>query len=131
MRELDEHSITDEVLRRFEGCENPRLKNLLEGLVRHLHDFVREEAVTEAEWVYAIDFLTRTGHICDQNRQEFILLSDTLGGSTLVDATTPPAAPGATHSPVLGPFFVEEAPAAEQGSNIDPGDESGGEPLVV
>jgi hypothetical protein len=75
LRELDEHSITDEVLRRFEGCENPRLKQLLGGLVRHLHDFVLEGAVTEAEWVYAIDFLTLTGKITDQSRQEFILLS--------------------------------------------------------
>src|SRR5271163_4380772 len=51
MRELDQHSITEEVLRRFERCENPRLKHILDGLVRHLHDFVREEAITEAEWV--------------------------------------------------------------------------------
>ena len=131
MRELDEHSITDEVLRRFEGCDSPRLKQLLNGLVHHLHDFVREEAVTEAEWVYAIDFLTRTGQICDDKRQEFILLSDTLGVSTLVDAINNPAAPGATQSTVLGPFFVEDAPVAEQGADIDPGGEGGGEPLVV
>ena len=131
MRELDEHSITDEVLRRFEACDNPRLKQLLNGLVRHLHDFVREEAITEAEWVYAIDFLTRTGEICDDKRQEFILLSDTLGVSTLVDAINNPAAPGATQSTVLGPFFVEDAPTAEQGADIDPGGEGGGEPLVV
>ena len=131
MRELDEHSITDEVLRRFESCENPRLKNLLDGLVRHLHDFVREKAVTEAEWVYAIDFLTRTGKISDQSRQEFILLSDTLGVSTLVDAINNRAAPGATQSTVLGPFFVEDAPSAEQGADIDPGDKGGGAPLYV
>lgn len=131
MRELDENSITDEVLRRFEGCENPRLKQLLDGLVRHLHDFVREQAVTEAEWVYAIEFLTRTGQMCDDKRQEFILLSDTLGVSTLVDAINNRPAPGATQSTVLGPFFVEDAPAAEQGADIDPGGLGGGEPLFV
>jgi hydroxyquinol 1,2-dioxygenase len=131
MRELDQHSITEEVLRRFERCENPRLKHILDGLVRHLHDFVREEAITEAEWVYAIDFLTRTGHICDDKRQEFILLSDTLGVSTLVDAINNPPAPGATQSTVLGPFFVEAAPLAEQDADIDPGEAGGGVPLYV
>src|SRR5271156_1223846 len=128
MRELDEHSITDEVLRRFEGCENPRLKQLLDGLVRHLHDFVREKAVTEAEWVYAIDFLTRTGKISDQSRQEFILLSDTLGLPTLFPPINNPAAPGAPQATVLGPFFVEAAPSAEQGPDSDPGDKGGGAP---
>ena len=131
MRELDQHSITEEVLRRFERCENPRLKHILDGLVRHLHDFVREEAITEAEWVYAIDFLTRTGHICDDKRQEFILLSDTLGVSTLVDAINNPPAPGATQSTVLGPFFVEAASLAEQDADIDPGEAGGGVPLYV
>ena len=131
MRELDQHSITDEVLRRFERCENPRLKHILDGLVRHLHDFVREEAITEAEWVYAIDFLTRTGHISDDKRQEFILLSDTLGVSTLVDANNNSPAPGATQSTVLGPFFVEAAPLAEQDADIDPGEAGGGVPLYV
>jgi hydroxyquinol 1,2-dioxygenase len=131
MRELDEHSITDEVLRRFAGCPNPRLKKLLGGLVRHLHDFVREEAITEDEWSYAIDFLTRTGQISDARRQEFILLSDTLGVSTLVDAINNRPAPGATQSTVLGPFFVEEAPLADQGADIDPGGLGGGEPLAV
>ena len=131
MRELDQHSITEEVLRRFERCENPRLKHILNGLVRHFHDFVREEAITEAEWVYAIDFLTRTGHICDDKRQEFILLSDTLGVSTLVDAINNPPGPGATQSTVLGPFFVEAAPLAEQDADIDPGEAGGGVPLYV
>ncbi len=131
MRELDEHSITDEVLRRFDGCENPRLKQLLNGLVRHIHDFVREQAVTEAEWVYAVDFLTRTGQMCSDTRQEFILLSDTLGVSTLVDAINNRPAPGATQSTVLGPFFVEDAPVAAQGADIDPGGAGGGEPLFV
>src|SRR5271163_2138969 len=109
MRELDQHSITEEVLRRFERCENPRLKHILNGLVRHLHDFVREEAITEAEWVYAIDFLTRTGHICDDKRQEFILLSDTLGVSTLVELINNRKSPGMTETSVLGPFWVDGA----------------------
>jgi hydroxyquinol 1,2-dioxygenase len=131
MRELDEHNITDEVIRRIAGCDNARLKTLVTVLVRHLHAFAREVELTEAEWVAAIAFLTRTGQICDEKRQEFILLSDTLGLSTLVDAINNRAAPGATQSTVLGPFFVEEAPLAAQGSDIDPGDERGGESLYV
>ncbi len=131
MRELDETNITDEVLRRFAGCDDARLRTVLNALVRHLHDFAREVRLTEAEWVAAIGFLTRTGQLCDDKRQEFILLSDTLGLSTLVDAINNPTAPGATQSTVLGPFFVEVAPLAAQGSDIDPGDARGGERLYV
>ncbi len=131
MRELDEHSITDEVLRRFAAGTDERLRTILTSLVRHLHGFVREVQLTEAEWVAGIEFLTRTGQISDDKRQEFILLSDTLGVSTLVDAINNRPAPGATQSTVLGPFFVEEAPDVEQGTDIDPGDERGGERLFV
>ena len=131
MREFDEHSITTEVIDRFAGGSNARLRSVLTALVRHMHDFVREVELTEAEWVTAIQFLTRTGQMCDDVRQEFILLSDVFGVSTLVDAINNRPAPGATQSTVLGPFFVEEAPPAEQGSNIDPGDNTGGVPLYV
>jgi hydroxyquinol 1,2-dioxygenase len=131
MRELDEHSITDEVLRRLADCPDPRLHEVLGSLVRHLHGFAREVRLTEAEWAFAIDFLTRTGKMCDDKRQEFILLSDTLGLSTLVDAINNPPAPGATQSTVLGPFFVEVAPEAADGADLDPGDAGGGEPLFV
>lgn len=131
MRELDEHNITDEVLRRMEGCEDARLKQVMTSLIHHLHDFVRDVRLAEAEWVTAIDFLTHAGQISDDKRQELILLSDTLGVSTLVDAINNPAAPGATQSTVLGPFFVEAAPEVESGADIDPGGEGGGEPLFV
>ena len=131
MRELDEHNITDEVLRRFEGCSDARLKQVMTSLVCHLHDFVREVRLTEAEWNYAINFLTRAGQISDDRRQEMILLSDTLGVSTLVDSVNNPPAPGATQSTVLGPFFVDAAPEAESGADIDPGEAGGGEPLFV
>jgi hydroxyquinol 1,2-dioxygenase len=131
MRELNEDTITDEVIRRFAECGDARLKTVLNALVRHLHDFVREVALTETEWEAAIRFLTRTGQICDATRQEFILLSDTLGLSTLVDAINHPIAPGATQSTVLGPFYVEAAPMIAQGGTIDPGDGKGGETLFV
>ena len=131
MRELDETTITAEVLRRFDRCPDQRLGTILTALVHHVHDFVREVALTEAEWSYAIEFLTRTGHMSDNRRQEFILLSDTLGVSTLVDAINNRPGPGATPSTVLGPFYMDEAPPAAQGSNIDPGDSRGGQTLYV
>jgi len=131
MRELDEHSITAEVIDRFAGGTDPRLRTVLTSLVRHVHDFVRDVELTEAEWVTAVQYLTRTGQMCDDARQEFILLSDVFGVSTLVDAINNRPAPGATQSTVLGPFFVEAAPPAEQGVNIDPGDSKGGVPLYV
>ena len=128
MRELDEHSITDEVFGRFQGCENPSLKKLLNGLMRHIHDFVREKAMTEAEWAYAVEFLTRTGKIATQSRQEFILLSDTLGVSTLVDAINTAAA-GRDPIDRARPLLRRGRPVAEQGADIDPGGKAG-EPLV-
>lgn len=79
MRELNHHTVTDAVLRSFEATPDARLKQILGSLVTHLHDFAREVELTEAEWAAGIDFLTRTGHMCDDKRQEFILLSDTLG----------------------------------------------------
>jgi hydroxyquinol 1,2-dioxygenase len=131
MRELDETTITAEVIRRFAACPDARLKTVMTALVRHMHAFVREVEVTEAEWVAAIAFLTRTGKMCDDTRQEFILLSDTLGVSTLVDAINNRPAPGATQSTVLGPFFVEDAPILPQGGTIDTGDGHGGQKLYV
>jgi Catechol dioxygenase N terminus len=77
MRDFDEHNITDAVIDRFQNTPDPRLKKIMVSLVRHLHDFVRDVELTFDEWVYAIHYLTRTGHICSDVRQEFILLSDT------------------------------------------------------
>ena len=99
MRNFNENTITDAVLERIAGATDPRIKEVSEALVRHLHAFIREVRPTQKEWEYGIDFLTRTGHMCDDKRQEFILLSDTLGVSMLVDAinhcsqTAPPKPP--------------------------------------
>lgn len=95
-----------------------RLSEIMAGAVKHLHAFVKEVKLTTDEWEIAIDFLTRTGQICTQERQEFILLSDVLGCSMLVDAITNRRPKGATESTVLGPFHVENAPVREQGAVI-------------
>jgi len=130
MRELDETSVTAEVLRRYADGTDPRLKFVMTALVRHLHDFAREVSLTEAEWFAAVEFLTRTGQMCSNVRQEFILLSDTLGLSTLVDSINNPWVEGTTRSTVLGPFFVQDAPVMENGADID-GGTGKGEPLYV
>jgi catechol 1,2-dioxygenase len=97
---------------------DPRLAEVMTSLVRHLHAFTKEVQLTSAEWDVAIDFLTRTGQICSAERQEFILLSDVLGLSMLVDAINNRRPAGATESTVFGPFHVAEAPILEMGSNI-------------
>lgn len=96
----------------------PRLREVMTSLVKHLHAFVRETGLTQEEWAFGIDFLTRTGHMCSDDRQEFILLSDTLGFSMLVDAINNRRPSGATENTVLGPFHVADAPIREMGANI-------------
>ena len=96
----------------------PRLAAVMASLVKHLHQFVREVELTQAEWEYAVDFLTKTGQICSGERQEFILLSDTLGVSMLVDAINNRRPEGATENTVFGPFHVEGAPVREMGDKI-------------
>src|SRR3546814_1026170 len=86
MRNLDEFTITDEALRRIAATPDTRIKEIMTSLIRHLHDFARDVRLTEPEWLAGILFLTRTGHLCSDVRQEFILLSDTLGLSQLVVA---------------------------------------------
>ena len=129
MRNIDEHTITEAVIARLEGCDDPRLKELLTALVRHLHDFARETKLTEAEWMAGIRFLTATGHITDAKRQEFILLSDTLGLSMLTVAQNHRLASGATEATVFGPFHVADAPAFDHDEDISGG--APGEPLFV
>ena len=97
---------------------NPRLAHVMANLVRHLHDFIREVELTQDEWEVGIDFLTRTGHICSNERQEFILLSDTLGVSMLVDAINNRRPPPATENTVFGPFHVEGCPLRQMGETI-------------
>ena len=129
MRNITEHNITEAVVGRFEACTDPRLKEVLTSLVRHLHAFVRETRLTEAEWMRGIEFLTATGHMTDTKRQEFILLSDTLGVSMLTVAQNHAMAPGVTEATVFGPFHVQNAPHFEQGEDIGAG--APGEPLFV
>src|SRR5215831_7720319 len=129
MSDVDENTITQAVLDRLTGCPSPRLREVSEALVHHLHAFVREVEPTADEWMTAIDFLTRTGQICSSRRQEFILLSDTLGVSMLVDAINHRFPGGATETTVLGPFYVEGPPERSLGADISEG--VGGEPLLV
>jgi len=104
--EFDETTITDAVLDQVRRAPNPRVRQISEALVRHLHAFIREVEPTEAEWEWGIRFLTETGHLCSETRQEFILLSDTLGVSMLVDALNNRLPGSATQTTVFGPFYV-------------------------
>lgn len=128
MRNFNENTITDAVLDRIKNTSDPRLKQIFNSLVRHMHDFVRDVRLTDAEWAFAIDFLTRTGQKCDGNRQEFILLSDTLGVSMLVDAINHGTG-GSTETTVLGPFYVQNPPEHPLGADIHGGMK--GEPLYA
>jgi len=126
MIEYTRDNITDAVLDQMSGTANPRLKTIMESAVRHLHGFAREVNLTPAEWITAIQFLTRVGHLCTSSRQEFILLSDTLGLSTLVNTlhdTT--ALEDATHTSLLGPFYRENAPKLARGAQIGSDTSSG------
>jgi hydroxyquinol 1,2-dioxygenase len=118
MRNLDEHTITDAVLARHEHAGNARLQEIAGSLVRHLHAFAREVNLTESEWEQGIRFLTEVGHMTDEKRQEFILLSDTLGLSTLVVAMANRKPADCTEATVFGPFFVEGAPEYENGADV-------------
>ncbi|HTC34149.1 MAG TPA: intradiol ring-cleavage dioxygenase [Bryobacteraceae bacterium] len=129
MRDFDENNITAAVIDRYKDTPDPRLKKIMTSLVQHMHDFVRDVEPTEAEWAQAIDYLTRTGKLCTDKRQEFILLSDTLGVSMLVDAINHRFAPGTTESTVMGPFYVQNPPEAEFGADIRGG--AKGEPLFM
>lgn len=129
MRDANEYSITEAVLAQFDKTPDERLKALVSSLVRHLHAFVREVEPTFEEWQGAIDFLTRTGQLCDDRRQEFILLSDVLGVSMLVDAINHRQQAGATETTVLGPFHVKGAPQPAHGADIAEGID--GERLLV
>jgi hydroxyquinol 1,2-dioxygenase len=121
MREFDEKSITQAVIGRLSECSDPRFKRVMSSLITHLHDFVREVKLTEPEWLAAIQFLTDVGKTCTDKRQEFILLSDTLGVSVLVITLNHPADQGSAESTVLGPFYWEGAPDLPLGSDLAEG----------
>jgi catechol 1,2-dioxygenase len=110
---------TDAVVASFAGTPDPRLRALLSSLTRHLHAFVREVEPTLDEWAAAIDFLTAVGHKCDEHRQEFILLSDVLGVSMLVETINSRTSDAATDSTVLGPFHNGKSPPRALGDTID------------
>lgn len=113
-----EEELIEEVLASFDNTPNDRLREIMQSLVRHLHAFVRDIRLTEDEWNYAIDFLTRVGHITDDQRQEFILLSDVLGVSMQVVAVNNEAYKNATEATVFGPFFVDDAPEIKNGEDM-------------
>lgn len=121
MQNLSEANLTDAVLAKLEGSTDPRFRQIMESLIRHLHALVREVELTPTEWFAGIQFLTAVGHMCDDRRQEFILLSDTLGVSMLVDAITHRKPSGATESTVLGPYYVQGAPELPLGADIAQG----------
>jgi hydroxyquinol 1,2-dioxygenase len=128
-RDLSNDDLTAAVLASFAGADDARFREIAQSLVRHVHDFVTEVGLTEEEWFKAVDFLTRTGRLSDDKRQEFILLSDVLGVSMLVIGLAHPATGGATESTVFGPFFVEGSPEIENGGDLANG--APGQPCFV
>ncbi|MFI5611408.1 maleylacetate reductase and hydroxyquinol 1,2-dioxygenase domain-containing protein [Amycolatopsis sp. NPDC051903] len=117
----DLRALTREVVDSFSSTPSPRLRELLQDLVRTLHSYVVRTDLTQQEWEFAIEFLTRAGHLTDDKRQEFILLSDTLGVSSVVDVLTNSRTPDTTPSAVLGPFYVQGPPETAQGADLAEG----------
>jgi catechol 1,2-dioxygenase len=124
-RPTTEDDITAEVLRRFDSTEDPHLKHIMQSLVKHVHAFLKEVQLQESEWWKGIEFLTRTGHMCNDRRQEFILLSDTLGVSMLTDLISNRKPAGSTESTVFGPFHRADAPERQYGDSIIGADRNG------
>ena len=124
-RPTTEDDITAEVLRRFDSTEDPRLKHIMQSLVKHVHAFLKEVQLQESEWWKGIEFLTKTGHMCNDRRQEFILLSDTLGVSMLTDLISNRKPAGSTESTVFGPFHRADAPERQYGDSIIGADRNG------
>jgi hydroxyquinol 1,2-dioxygenase len=121
MRQFNEDTLTEAVVARLKDVDNPRFKQLMTSLVKHLHAYARDVQLTEEEWFEAIKFLTAVGQKCDDKRQEFILLSDILGLSMMVVALNHKTLPGATEATVLGPFFAHGAPEFEYGADLREG----------
>ncbi|MEU2617711.1 dioxygenase [Streptomyces sp. NPDC007157] len=121
MRDLTSDTITEAVISTMRDTKDPRLAEILHSLVRHLHAFVRDVELTEEEWAAGVDYLTRTGHTCTPTRQEFILLSDVLGVTMLVDALSNRRSAKATQNSVLGPYFREDRPQYSDAADISGG----------
>ena len=131
MDRMTEDALTDEVVSRLEAAPDARLREVITALVRHLHAFAKEVRLTDEEWFTGIRFLTATGEICDDVSQEFILLSDTLGLSSLVDLVNhSDVAARATEPTILGPFYVPGSPEREFGASMVEYDD-GGEPALL
>jgi hydroxyquinol 1,2-dioxygenase len=128
-RNLADEELTQAVLASFKDSRSERFQEVVRSLVAHLHAFASEVELTEEEWFAGIDFLTRTGHITDDKRQEFILLSDVLGLSMLVVGLNHAKHSQATPSTVFGPFFVDGSPPFANGDDIANG--APGEPCLV
>jgi hydroxyquinol 1,2-dioxygenase len=128
-QEARESALVERVLASFAATSDPRTRQLVEALTRHLHAFVRETRLTEQEWARAIDFLTRVGHLTDDRRQEFVLLSDVLGVSMQTITVNNEAYADATEATVFGPFFVEGSPDVGLGGDVAAG--APGEPCWV
>lgn len=130
---MSEDDLTAEVVARLEATPDPRLREIMQSLVKHVHAFVRDVQLTDEEWAVGIRFLTETGQMCDDVRQEYILLSDTLGVSSLVDLINHShvgEADHATEPTILGPFYVPESPWREFGESMVEF-EDGGEPTIL
>lgn len=129
MRNLTQDNITQAVIARLANTPDARLREVMTSLVQHLHAFARDVKLTEDEWFKGIQFLTQVGHKTTDRRQEFILLSDTLGLSMLTVAMNNDQPQGCTEATVFGPFHVEGAPCYENGADIANG--AAGEPCLV
>lgn len=131
MRQFTEDTLTEAVIARLANAKDPRFKQVMTSLVKHLHAFARDVQLTEEEWFEGIKFLTAVGQKCDDKRQEFILLSDILGLSMMVVAMNHRMPEGATESTVLGPFFVHGAPEFEYGADLTKNATQKGDPTWV
>lgn len=126
---FEEDNSAEVVIARMGADVNPRLREVMTSAIKHLHEFAKDVRPTYQEWLTAIQFLTRTGQMCNDWRQEYILLSDVLGVTMLVDAINHNHGSGATENTILGPFYVENPPHRDNGFNICL--DGKGEPLVV
>ncbi|HWF13315.1 MAG TPA: dioxygenase [Candidatus Acidoferrales bacterium] len=124
-----EENLTDLALKQWEKCDSPRLRQIMQSLVKHLHEFAREVELKPDEWLTAVEWLAKTGQLSSEKRQEFILFSDVLGISMLVDAMNHRFPDGATPSTVMGPFHIEDSPEMKMGANVAEG--LSGEPTFL
>jgi hydroxyquinol 1,2-dioxygenase len=116
-----EENLTDLAVKQWGSCHSPRLRQIMQSLVKHLHGFARDVELKQDEWLMAVEWLAKTGKLCTEKRQEFILLSDVLGMSMLVDAMNHRFPEGATPSTVIGPFHIDDSPEMPMGANLAEG----------